>query len=91
MDDRQVEALKGSVQQGLLMEEFVRHPGYQILKRFIEEKISDSRKDWLNAKSSIEAEEIRIKTKPWNEIYNFLTTKILQGRAAQQKLESEEV
>ena len=87
MEEQNVEYLKGSVQQGVILEDFCRHAGFQILKRELERKIQDSKNEWLKAKSSQEAEEIRIKTKPYQEVYDLLTHKILQGRVAQQALE----
>jgi len=86
MEERQIEGLRGSVQQGQIMEDFYRHPGMSILKRELENKISDAKHQWLNAKSALEAEEIRIKTKPYQEVYDLISHKILQGRAAQESL-----
>ena len=81
------EFLKGSVQQGLILEDFVRHAGFAVFKREIEQKINDSKQEWLKAKTTQEAENIRIKTQPWKEVFDLLTHKILQGRVAQQKLD----
>lgn len=93
INEKQIDGLKGTVHQGSIMEDFVRHPGFQILKRELEIKINDAKHEWLSAKSKDEAEEIRLKTKPLQEVYSLITHKILQGRAAQEslnKIENEE-
>ena len=93
-ESRQLESLKGTVQQGSIMESFVQHPGFQILKRELDRRIEDKKNEWLSARTQEEAEEIRIKTKPLKEVYDLITHKILQGRSAQDtlnKLESEEI
>jgi hypothetical protein len=70
-----------SIHEAAVVREFVKHPGFSILKREVEQKISDSRYAWLQADKD-KAEEIRIQAKAWGDIFDLLKRIILKGDAA---------
>lgn len=81
-DQKRLDALRFREDRARIIRDFCNHPGFQILKKKIEDKIEDSKHKWLAAKTSQEAEALRLQTQPWNEIYTMLITDILQGDAA---------
>jgi hypothetical protein len=89
----QLAKLELAANEAAVMRGFVQHPGYKLLVREIEKKIADKKNEWLNAKTSDEAEAIRLGNKAWGEILHFATALIIKGdlanRALPQKQESE--
>jgi hypothetical protein len=66
-----------------VMREFVNHPGYQILVREIQAKVTDAKSRWLEAPTADEAEKIRLAAKPWGDVLNLIKSIIVRGMNAQ--------
>jgi hypothetical protein len=66
-----------------VMKEFVQHPGYQILVREIQAKVTDAKSKWLEAPTADEAEKIRLAAKPWGDVLNLIKSIIVRGINAQ--------
>ena len=82
-----IERLQATVQEGEIIKDFCRHPGFKILERFIESKISDDRKEWLRASSKDEAELVRIKCSVWVNLLDEVKKFILSGNNAKRLIE----
>ena len=76
--------LDSKVQQAALMKELYNHPGFKILKEELEKRIADNRHSWLKAKDKEKAEIIRMKTMAYDDVYNIITGKIVEGLQASQ-------
>jgi hypothetical protein len=85
-----IEKAEKIIERSSIIKEFVRHPGFKILEAEISTKIQDCKNLWLNADTKDKAEEIRLQTKPWQDILNMLKKLILQGEASKQLLQSQE-
>lgn len=82
-----LERLEQKVYESGVMRELYNHPGFKILKEAIEAKITDAKHDWLKADKE-KAEEIRLKTRAYQDVYDLITGKILQGEVAKQTLKN---
>jgi hypothetical protein len=85
-----IEKANRLIDRASIIKEFVRHPGFKILETEINTKIQDGKNLWLSADTKDKAEEIRLQTKPWQDILNLLKKLILQGEASRQLLQSQE-
>jgi len=72
------------------MKELYQSLGFKILKAKIEEKITDARHSWLKVKDRDEAEAIRLRASAYQEVYDIITGKILEGEAAKQILKNKQ-
>ncbi len=72
------------IQRANLMRDLYNHEGFKLLKAEIENRIADARHIWLKAKDKDAAEAIRLKTTAYQDVYDIITGKILEGAAASQ-------
>jgi len=70
------------VHEAALLQEMCKHPGFQILQRLINEKIQDNKNLWLRADTQEKCWEIKLRTQPWQEIFDMIFKKIALGHAA---------
>ena len=82
MDERLEQELIARAQIGADVTEWCKHPGFKVLEKYIEEKISDAKQEWLMADNREKAEETRLKTKPYQEILLFLRKLRNEGAVA---------
>ena len=75
-----MDEINPSIHEANMLRDFVRHPGFEILKREVSSKITDTRSEWLKADKE-KAEEIRIQAKAWGEVFDLLKRLILKGDA----------
>lgn len=86
-DEIRLAGLQATVNDADILREWLKHPGYQIAKKHIESKIEFCRKTWLQPnQTSQQLEKVRHDAMAYQELLNFLTTKILQGDYAKQYL-----
>ena len=95
MDDTQIyenklARIEKTANEGDLLRDLMRHPGYELLKQRMMGKIEMCRKSWLDLKKTPD-ELIRIRQEAfaYQEVYNYLTTKILQSQLAKEFLANE--
>lgn len=79
------------VQRANTIRDFINHPGFQILKEQVEERISDSRHSWLKAKDKEQAESIRLKAGAYQDIYDLLAKILKEGMQASDIINKTEV
>src|SRR5882724_7818741 len=79
LNDAQKGRLSNEAYEGGQVRDMCKHPGWNVIKKKIDEKITMARNEWLNAKTSLEAEEIRIKTKHYSDIYDVIKSTIMKG------------
>lgn len=82
MDERLEQELIARAQIGADVTEWCKHPGFKVLEKYIEEKISDAKHEWLSADNREKAEETRLKTKPYQEILQVLRKLRNEGAVA---------
>lgn len=82
MDERLEQELIARAQVGADITEFCKHPGFTVLEKFVEAKITDAKNEWLLADNREKAEETRLKTKPYQEILLFLRKLRNEGAVA---------
>lgn len=88
MDDAAIARLSQEMYDAAQLRDMCRHAGFQIFKKALEEKITLAKNEWLNARSKEEAEEIRIKTKIYSEVFDLIKSKIVKGDGANLTLQN---
>ena len=77
--------LQATIDKGSLMLEMMKSRGFQeVLHPWLQGKINDNKNVWLTANPD-EAENIRIKSKVYLEIYQFINSTIQVGRVAEEQ------
>jgi hypothetical protein len=88
--DRSEDAVKArlemTAQEGAVLREWAKHPGFTILKRWLDQEINDARNRWLSASNKDEAEQLRLENKGLVKVYDFVKKTILQGDFANNQL-----
>lgn len=88
--ERKLAGLEKTANEGELLRDLMRHPGYELLKKRMESKIEMCRKSWLDPKKTQEElMSIRQEAFAYQEVVNFLTVKILQSQMAKEFLAQE--
>jgi hypothetical protein len=83
------ERMLATVREGDVMRDFAKHPGFKILERFVQSKVTDGKNEWLKAKTPEESWAMLLQNKPWQEIYDFIFHKIAKGDATSMTLRSQ--
>jgi hypothetical protein len=77
--------LQSTIDKGSWMLELMKSRGFQeVLHPWLQGKINDNKNIWLTAGQE-EAENIRIKSKVYLEIYQFINSTIQVGRVAEEQ------
>lgn len=79
MEESRTSRLSQEAFEGAQVREMCKHPGWKIFQKAIDDKITMAKNEWLHAKSKEEAEEIRIKTKHYSEVYDIIKSMIMKG------------
>jgi hypothetical protein len=90
LDNEQVEKLHQIVERGDIVDSFVKHDGFKILKSWLDNKITDSRNEWLKVGTKDLAEEVRLKSKTYLEVFSFLNSLVIKANEAKKILQSSE-
>lgn len=77
--------------QAVIIREFINHPGMQLLTERVNKKIDLKRSEWLNAKTTEEAEVIRQEGRVYGALMGLLNEFILRGAQASQRKSTGEV
>jgi hypothetical protein len=81
---------KGKLQQtidiGMVMRQFMNHPGFDIWHKDLQAKIDDNKKEWLTAEDPAIAERIRTRAIQLNEALDLMKRRIIAGDNAAKML-----
>lgn len=86
MSDEPNSRLVDKATQAAQYRDLCQQPAFKDLLSEIEDRITDKHHRWLSAKTKEDAEEIRIKTKSFQDLLDLIKKKILQGDHAKQTL-----
>lgn len=84
----QKEGLKVTVDNGDMIRSLVKHPGFELYRKALEEKIADSKNKWLSGTDE-EAKQARYRAQGLMEAINELKKFILSGDQARRILVQE--
>lgn len=70
------------------MRQFMNHPGFDIWHKDLQEKIDDTKKEWLTAGSPEEAEKVRNRAVQLNSALDLVKRRVVEGDNARKMLES---
>lgn len=72
--------------EAALVRELLQHPGMAVMRRIVDKKTEVNQKKWYDAKTPEEAEDIRIKTRGYEEFFSQCKIVIANGLAAEKML-----
>lgn len=74
---------KGKLQQvidtGMVMRQFMNHPGFDIWHKDLQAKIEDNKKEWLTVTDPLQAERIRTRAVQLNEALDLIKRRVVAG------------
>ena len=88
MDDTLKVKLQAKVDAGMIMRQFMNHPGFKIWNDALQSKIDDVKKEWLTTSDALQAEKIRTRAVQLNEALDLIKRKVIEGDNAAKMLNS---
>lgn len=87
MEDTQKAKHQADAEVGMIMRQFMNHPGFAIWNKDLEEKMNDTKKEWLTAKSPEDAERVRNRAIQLNLALDLVKRRVIAGDNARKLLE----
>lgn len=87
MEDQQKVKLQAKAETGMIMRAFMNHPGFDIWHKDLQEKIEDTKKEWLTADSPEKAEKVRNRAVQFNEALDLIKRRVVEGDNARKFLD----
>lgn len=85
IEQRQREHAAAQAQMGAFYRVMCQTPAFQDLERELKKKMSDLKEKWLTADET-ESQRIKIRAQVYNEVFDIIKSKILQGDSASKTL-----
>ena len=86
MDERQKEELIARAQLAGDIREYLKGPGYEVISRFVSDKVQNGYKEWLKTTDPAMRETLWHKAQAFAEFENYLKKVLIEGDLAMEHL-----
>jgi len=87
MEESQKAKLQAKAEAGMIMRQFMNHPGFDIWHKDLQLKIEDVKKEWLTCQDAVQAEKIRTRAVQLNEALDLIKKRVVEGDNARKFLD----